>query len=244
MKNLKTLVLVGACGLLLSSAAMHAQGFTFTDDFSAPTIHTNWSTFGGATFVRYVNQGDPIPAGLLSVGNNQNRQGVSVNIGGTGPWSASMSLLFGGYMFNTLAKEVIMQVDFASGRTAGFIFINDGSQYNLYGVDSAAGSLVTIMPMADLPQGGYWTDWSIANDGAGNTSYSMDGVNLWTGYYSGSDSPVNFKISGTDYATPTLTILVDNISITTVPEPSTYALVGFGAMAVFASKRLRSRSGI
>jgi Protein of unknown function (DUF642)/PEP-CTERM motif len=67
---------------------------------------------------------------------------------------------------------------------------------------------------------------------AGFTSYSLSFTPAITGNYS-----VSFTGAGND----NIGMLLDNVSVTAVPEPQTYALMALGLLAIGATARRRNR---
>jgi hypothetical protein len=128
---------------------------------------------------------------------------------------------------------------------------NTATYYNVFGGESAPQAQLDLYPQQVGTtqvgaQGMSWRDVVITKIG-NSITYDIDGVRIATvdlttaGTYTGSNILLaQSDINATQTTTgedPLLFGLVDNVRVTQVPEPSTYALMGLGAMALLAHAR-------
>lgn len=108
---------------------------------------------------------------------------------------------------------------------------------NTYQLNPANGP-ITVLGQSDIAIDYFRlnVDWNLA---LGGTWAPGQGASDWDPY----DSRQRRYEAGFNDSQPYLTYYVDNLSVSTVPEPSTYALMGAGLLALGVVARRRKRQG-
>lgn len=230
--NMKNAFLIG--GITLSSALASQAALVFTEDFSGTYTNTNGATtFDGTTIAPESwfgsSNGVSITAGDLTLGNTtQNRyRGAGVWLDTTGWTTGTVTVSFEASNFaEGINSDAIFQVFAANGVDA-----TNTVSLDLHGAQGLDGSPVATgtATIAMLGSEQAFTGSTTATPSTESLTFSYNGTDQYIALVFANSNGVT---TGTGN-----TVDIDNLTVNTIPEPSSAVLLGLGGLALMVRRR-------
>ena len=234
-----TTKLLITCGTIATALTANAATTLFTEDFST---HANWATEAGGTLPA-VNTSTEIGAGIgtpngwaFQSGNSFNDSIALTNGGhGTGTddnWEFATGTGVGLSLKNwtSVSREVSLTGVVNDQATLSFDFWMSADQNGTSTPNNFSYAVLDAAPGARGNE-----DWGVAGDTDIAYSASNSGhidLVVDTSSFTGGSFFIAFNDNGWNSATK-----IDNVMVTSVPEPSSAALLGLGGLALILRRR-------